>query len=129
MKILSINGVAVASPTRFSPTIQDIDGEETGRNQAGTMYRIVIAPEMRSFACEWTNITEEQKNAIIMNTGSRYGFPVFTLSFINEIGDTETAKFYRGGLTVEQSCVIPGEEKYNVSFNMIENDARGFVSA
>jgi hypothetical protein len=127
MKIISINGVAVASPVSFVPQIQDVDGD-SNRNQAGTMIRIVIAPDMRTFACQWKQLTQAQLSTIIRNTSSRYGHAKFSMTFINEVGEQETANFYRGAETITQVSYIANEERYNLSFNMIENDGRSFAN-
>lgn len=126
MKLIDINGVAVASPILFDISAQDIDGD-SNRNQAATMIRIVIAPDMRTFTLNWHNITEEEKNIIMKNTGSRYGYATFSLHFINEVGEEETANFYRTSWKLKQTCFIAGEEKYSLEFDIIENDGRSFA--
>lgn len=126
MKLLNINGVAVASPVKFELQGQDIDGD-SNRNQAATMIRIVIAPDMRTISCQWYGITEAEKNLIIKNTSSRYGYAKFSVKFVNEVGEEETANFYRGQFTLTQISYIAGEEKYSLSFDIIENDGRSFA--
>lgn len=126
MKLLTINGVAVASPVKFELQGQDIDGD-SNRNQAATMIRIVIAPDMRTISCQWYGITEEEKNLIIKNTSSRYGYAKFSVKFINEIGEEETADFYRGQFSLSQISFIAGEERYSLTFDIIENNGRSFA--
>lgn len=124
MKLIDFNGVAVASPVSFDLVAQDVDGD-SNRNQAATMIRIVIAADMRTISIKWHNIIESEKNAIIQQTSSRYGHSNFMMKFINEVGAQENTKFYRGQMTLRQTCFIQGSELYDLSFNVIENDGRG----
>ena len=126
MKLLNINGVAVASPVSFMLKGQDIDGD-SNRNQAATMIRIVIAPAMRTISCKWHGITGEQKNAILKNVSARFGYAVYSVKFLNEFDEEETCNFYTTSYDLEQTCFISGEEKYALSFDMIENDGRSFA--
>jgi hypothetical protein len=119
-QLLQLAGVDVAPPSKFTLTLNDIDGDSK-RNEQGDMVRIVIASDKRSYACEWRCITSKQKNAILQATSSKFNHATFTAQFYNEYDTIETATFYRGtNVSIEPVLLLDSEKYYNVSFDIIE---------
>ena len=119
-QLLQLAGVDVTPPSKFTLTLNDIDGDSK-RNEKGDMVRIVIASDKRSYACEWRCITSEQKNVILQATSSKFNHATFSAQFYNEYDTIETATFYRGtNVSIEPVLLIDGEKYYNVSFDIIE---------
>lgn len=119
-QLLQLAGVDVAPPSKFTLTLNDIDGDSK-RNEKGDMVRIVIASDKRSYSCEWKCITSEQKNVILQATSSKFNHATFSAQFFNEYDTIETATFYRGiNVSIEPVLLIDGDKYYNVSFDIIE---------
>ena len=64
----------------------------------------------------------EEKNIILKNTSSKFGYATFTANFANEYDENETATFYRGTNVLIEPVLIKSETEkyYNLSFDIIE---------
>lgn len=61
-----IDGVEIPTPTSYSPSIEDLSTEETGRLALdGKMYKDVVAVK-DSYKCEWARLSW-QDTATLMN--------------------------------------------------------------
>lgn len=120
-QLYQFNGIDVAAPSKFELKLNDVDGDSK-RNEHGDMVRIVIASDKRSYSCAWENISIDEKNTILQNTSSKYGYTNFSAKFVNEYDVTETATFYRGtNVSIIPKLILSDTEKYyDVSFDIIE---------
>lgn len=61
--MLSINGVAIATPKTFEVTISDLDGE-SNRNTNGDLIRDRIAIK-RKIDCEWPPLSQPEMSTLL----------------------------------------------------------------
>ncbi len=68
MSVLEINSVKVKTPFSLKVTLQDIDSDDTGRNQKGTMIRdrVVGGSDVkRKVECTWKALTSSEISALL----------------------------------------------------------------
>jgi len=68
MAVLEINSVRVKTPFSLKVTLQDIDSDDTGRNQKGTMVRDRVvggADAKRKVECTWKALTSQETSALL----------------------------------------------------------------
>ncbi|WP_196002016.1 DUF6711 family protein [Clostridium sp. 1001271B_151109_B4] len=91
--MLSINGVAIATPKGYEPSITDLDGE-SNRNANGEMIRDRIAVK-RKLNCEWGPLTQGEISTLLSAVSNVF----FTVTFPDpELGIT-TKTMYVGDRT------------------------------
>ena len=66
--MLSINGVAIATPKSFEVTISDLDGE-SNRNANGEMIRDRIGVK-RKITLEWSPLTQREISTLLIAVSS-----------------------------------------------------------
>ena len=117
MAILTINGVAVATPKTLSVTISDLSSSESGRTLAGKMQKDVIAKKITldlEWPClEWDDasnlLTEIEKNVFM---SVRYPDP--KEKYVTKI-------MYVGDRKAPALSLVNGKEKWEgISFTLIE---------
>lgn len=92
---LSINGVKVTAPQKFTYTLQTIDGESSGRNASGTMVRDIIAKKVKLEA-NWGPLSDAEVSEILTKVSSSF----FTVTYPDpETGSMTTKTFYVGDRT------------------------------
>lgn len=89
--VISINGVAVASPKSFKVNIMDLDGENTGRNLLGVMLRDRIRVT-RKLECEWGPLTSNEIKTILQSVSGTE----FSVTYPDPLEGVTTKKFYVG---------------------------------
>ncbi len=119
MKILTINGYEIPSPSELSLELTDIDGNSQ-RNEAGFLNRIIIASDVRKFSVVWDGLNEGEKNELINITRAADGLEFFNMYFVDEYGEVDSSEFYRGPVSYTLTSVANGEKYYMVRFNIIE---------
>lgn len=92
---LSINGVKVKTPQKFSVAVQTIDSESSGRNASGTMVRDIIGEKVK-LDINWGPLSDAEVSAILTKVSSSF----FTVTYPDpETGAMETKTFYVGDRT------------------------------
>ena len=118
MAVLTINGVAVATPKVLSVTISDLSSEETGRTLSGKMQKDVVAKKT-TLDLEWpcldwaetSQLLTELENNIFMSV--RYPDP--------KLGSYVTKTMYVGDRIAPALMLENGKEKWEgISFTLIE---------
>lgn len=61
--MLKVNGVDIATPKTYQPSLNDIDGE-TNRNANGDLIRDRIATK-RKLEMEWPPLTQDESSALL----------------------------------------------------------------
>ena len=95
--MLSINGVAIATPKSFEVTISDLDGE-SNRNANGEMIRDRIGVK-RKIALEWSPLTQREISTLLIAVSS-----VFKTMYVGDrtapayVYDTKTKQVKWSGL-------------------------------
>ena len=96
--LLSINGVAMPTPSKFNITLNDLDSEETGRSIDGNLHRDVIGTNFRTIDLEWKHMKRDDLRRLL-NAVSNVNFNV---SYYDPIEDAIISKvMYAGNRKVD----------------------------
>lgn len=91
--MLKVNGVAIATPKVYEPSIEDLDGE-TNRNANGDLIRDRIAVK-RKLNLEWGPLTQSQMTTLLNAVSSVF----FTVEFPDPQLGMITKTMYVGART------------------------------
>ena len=115
MAMIIANGVSLPEPSAYKATAQDIDSENTGRNENGVMFRERIRKDVYKIQASWQNISESDKDTIINAIQNA----TFSVTFFYGT-QTLTKTMYVG----DRSCDLVWKPQtgsiWNVSVNFIE---------
>ena len=118
MALLTINGVEVATPSKFDIIISTWEGENANRNANGQMVHDYICTKEK-IELSWNKLTEEQ---MIEITGliTQKNFNVTYYS--PRLGDRENVSMYAGDFKVSMRSAVQGDRKWgSITVNFIEN--------
>lgn len=92
MALLEINGTPIKTPATLEVGVADLDNENAGRNQLGTMMRDRVAVKAK-VSCHWGPLTESEMS-ILLGTVSATSF---ALTYPDpRTGTNGTGTFYVG---------------------------------
>jgi hypothetical protein len=112
---LTINGVAVAPPTKYDPKLSAIDASSSGRNDAGIMTREVVRRNVANISVGWDMLTNAEFETLM----SVLDNDEFTVNFY--MGTYKTANMYHGDLSISMVCVPKENDvRWNISCTLIE---------
>ena len=113
--MLSINGVAIATPKTFEATVSDLDGE-SNRNANGELIRDRIAVK-RKLNLEWGPLSQSEIQTLLNAVSSVF----FTVTFPDPQSGVITKTMYVGDRTAPAYQYIDGEVKWQgLKMNFIE---------
>lgn len=113
--MLSINGVAIATPKVFEVAVSDLDGE-SNRNANGELIRDRIAVK-RKINLEWGPLTQVEIQTLLSSVSSVF----FTVTFPDPMSGVITKTMYVGDRTAPAYQYINGEVKWQgLKMNFIE---------
>lgn len=113
--MISINGVQIATPKVYEPTISDLDGE-SNRNANGELIRDRIAVK-RKLNLEWGPLTQAEIQTLLSAVSSVF----FTVTFPDPELGVITKTMYVGDRTAPAYSYIDGEVKWQgLKMNFIE---------
>ena len=113
--MLSINGVAIATPKVFEVAVSDLDGE-SNRNANGELIRDRIAVK-RKINLEWGPLTQAEIQTLLNAVSSVF----FTVTFPDPMSGVITKTMYVGDRTAPAYQYINGEVKWQgLKMNFIE---------
>lgn len=113
--MISINGVAIATPKTFEATISDLDGE-SNRNADGELIRDRIAVK-RKLNLEWGPLTQAETQTLLSAVSSVF----FTVTFPDPMSGVVTKTMYVGDRTAPAYQYVNGEVKWQgLKMNFIE---------
>ena len=113
--MISINGVAIATPKTFEATVSDLDGE-SNRNANGELIRDRIAVK-RKLNLEWGPLTQSETQTLLNSVSSVF----FTVTFPDPMSGVVTKTMYVGDRTAPAYQCINGEVKWQgLKMNFIE---------
>ena len=111
-----INGVAVHDPSSLSVVEQDLDSDNTSRDETGQLHRDRVRQGIRKISAKWTALTQPDAAAIL----SAASPASFSVEYIDPESATEQIRtMYVGDRTCE---IIPTSlgKRWNISFDLIE---------
>lgn len=117
MALLSINGVDVVTPSKFSVTVSDFDGETT-RNAKGELVRDRIGVK-RKLDCEWPPLTQSQMSTLLSAVTNVF----FTVTYLDPQDGESTRTMYVGDRSAPMYRYGSGGSDIlweNVKMNFIE---------
>ena len=113
--MLSINGVAIATPKVFEVAVSDLDGE-SNRNANGELIRDRIAVK-RKINLEWGPLTQAEIQTLLNAVSSVF----FTVTFPDPMSGVITKTMYVGDRTAPAYQYVNGEVKWQgLKMNFIE---------
>lgn len=113
--MISINGVAIATPKTFEATVSDLDGE-SNRNADGELIRDRIAVK-RKLNLEWGPLTQSEIQTLLSAVSSVF----FTVTFPDPMSGVVTKTMYVGDRTAPAYQYVNGEVKWQgLKMNFIE---------
>lgn len=114
--MLSINGVAVATPSVFEYVISDLDGE-SNRSSNGLLYRDRIASKVK-LSLEWGPLSIAECSTLLQATKDVF----FNVTYPDAmVGTIVTKSMYVGDRTAPMYAYIDGEAKWKgLKMNFIE---------
>ncbi|MDU7947782.1 MAG: DUF6711 family protein [Clostridium sp.] len=113
--MISINGVAIATPKAYESTVTDLDGE-TNRNANGDLIRDRIAVK-RKLNLEWGPLSQSEISTLLSAVSSVF----FTVTFPDPELGMITKTMYVGDRTAPAYSFINGEVKWQgLKMNFIE---------
>lgn len=113
--MLKVNGVAIAAPSVYEVTIQDLDGE-SNRNASGDMIRDRIAVK-KKINLEWPPLSQREISTLLNAVSSVF----FMVTFPDPQQGMITKTMYVGDRTASAYVYIKGEVKWSgLKMNFIE---------
>ena len=123
--MLTIDGKAIPTPSKFNITYNDLDSEETGRSLDGNLHRDVIGTNFRTIDLEWKTM-ERGSLRILLNALSK---KTFSVTYYDPIEDAKVTKtMYAGNRKVDMYNYIIDNGKplwldISVSLIQVYNDS------
>lgn len=116
MAILNINGTDTPDPASFSVALQDIDSDNTTRDETGQMHRDRVRQGVRKASGKWTFKTNADAQ-LLLNLVSPDAVTATMLD--PQDGGQRTGTFYVG----DRSCDLVHTGlglRWTVSFDLVE---------
>ena len=105
--MLTINGVKIATPSKFTITLNDLDSEETGRSLDGNLHRDVIGTNFRTIDLEWKTMTRNELQTLLSQVSNK----TFTVVYYDPIQDTRISKImYAGNRKIDMYNYVLGKD-------------------
>lgn len=117
MALLRINGVDLPDPAKFEAPTNDLDSEESFRDEDGYLHRDPIRQDIRKIIVGWKGITNSEL-ALIKSSVSP---PSFTASWPTELGRVSKTMY----ASAEKSIILVKYESdakmwWDIDFSLIE---------
>ena len=121
---LTIDGVAMPEPSKFTITLNDLDSDQTGRSIDGNLHRDVIGTNFRTIELEWKTMTRSDLQKLL-NAISK---TMFEVTYYDPIQDAKIKKYmYAGNRKIDMYNYIIDNGKplwinISVSFIQVNNN-------
>lgn len=96
----------------------DLDSDESGRDEAGYMHRIVLRHNVATWSFTYNALTEEEKRYMESLFDGKAEFE-FTHPDRNDVTKKVTTRCYRSNYSISWKNAVTGQWK-NYKFNIIE---------
>ncbi len=118
--LLTIDGVAMPAPSKFSITLNDLDSDQTGRSIDGNLHRDVIGTNFRTIDLEWKTMTRDDLQSLL-NAVSK---TTFTVTYYDPIHDAKVSKtMYAGNRKIDMYNYVIDKGKplwVNIGVSLIQ---------
>lgn len=120
MALLTADGVALPEPSKYAPTLKDLDSANAYTSETGILVRDMIRANHTTISVSWDRLTDAQLSVIL---GAISGKESFQLTYrVLGTSTYKTGKFYatdRGmnGVRVEYD---PRKSRSSLSCSLIE---------
>lgn len=115
---LKVNGKPMLTPDAISFSYADLDGDDSGRDEAGYMHRFPIRYKVMTCSIEYKSLTEEEKQYTERLFADAPDFE-FTCPNRIQSGKLVTARCYRSNYGISWHNAVAGDWR-NIKFNIIE---------
>ncbi len=92
--MIKVNGVDISTPKTFEVVIQDLDGEQSSRDQSGNMHRDRVAVK-RKLQLEWPPLTQNEISTLLTAVSGVF----FSVTYPDPQAGTVTKTMYVGDRT------------------------------
>ena len=114
---LLIDGQPILAPDEdMAVSYEDLDSEESGRDEGGFMHRIVLREDVKKFALSYASLSREEY--LYMESLFK-GKADFLVTRRDDDGNLQEFKAYRAKHSITVRNIRTGQYK-NYSFNIIE---------
>ncbi|MFR5739597.1 MAG: DUF6711 family protein [Coprococcus sp.] len=117
MSMISVDGVAVKTPSSFSWGLQDISDSAAGRTQDTVMHKNRVG-QKRKISLSWKGLTQEETSKVLKAFNPEY----IKVTYPDAMSGTdETRTFYVGDRSAPVKIWTIGNKRYeSISFDLIE---------
>lgn len=112
--ILTIDGVVLPPPMKYSVEYNDLDSSDTGRTEDGMLHRVRVRHDVVKIKVSWEQVSTETAN-LILGAIAPDSFEV-TYYF----GTQKAATMYAGNRSCDVLRINYNQAKWNISFDLIE---------
>lgn len=115
--MITVDGVALISPSVFEWSINDVSTSDAGRTQDGLMHKNRITRK-RKIVLKWNGPSPTEAQAILTAFSQEY----FNVSYYDPLaGRRQTRTFYSGDQSAPVKVWTVGNKRYEqISFDIIE---------
>ena len=117
-EILKINDTVIKTPAEITWALQDISSPNSGRDQAGTMYKDRVAQKVK-LSCKWPHMPTSEASLLLRNVNSQVNFQLTYFDVLRN--GMRMATFYVGDRTSQYAWLLENEKTVrDVAFDFIE---------
>ena len=115
--MISVNGVAIKTPSAFSWSLQDVSASDAGRTTDALMHKMRV-DRKRKISLTWEGTTPEETRAILLAFSPEY----FDVTYFDPLDGAEvTRRFYAGDQSAPVKIWTVENKRYEqISFDIIE---------
>ena len=112
--VLTIGGVVLPPPMKYTVEYNDLDSSDTGRTEDGLLHRTRIRHDVAKIKVSWEQLTTDKADLILTAIAP----DSFTVVYY--FGTQKTATMYAGNRSCELRRINCNQAKWNISFDLIE---------
>lgn len=116
MAILTIGGAAMPEPTSLSIAYQDLDSDNSKRNEAGVLQRDRIRGGIHKLSCKWNAASASEAHTIL----SAVSGTSFSVKFYDPKAAADTTITAYVGDRSDDAIATQNGTRWAISFDLIE---------
>lgn len=118
MKLLTINGVDIANPTKYDLTFSDLDSSGTSRSVSGVLHRERVRSGILKLSLAWEMLSYDEMTTIMNATSGES----FTVNYFYGTSTMKSAVMYAGDKVLSLAATNKNnilDTRWNLSINLI----------